>query len=79
MDDSGLQAKLRHEGQVLGSDAMPTPGVVRLGSTLYQRRAEVIRRSEELNRSASAQLDAAAHARVARDRGLHRGLPSLGG
>jgi diguanylate cyclase (GGDEF)-like protein len=49
-----------------GSDAVPAPDVVRLGSALYQRRAEVIRRTEELNRSGNLQLGTAAHASVAR-------------
>ncbi len=66
MDDSRLQVKLKYGSQVPGSDALPAPDVVRLGSALYQRRAEVISRSELLNRSGGLQLDPAAHASVAR-------------
>jgi diguanylate cyclase (GGDEF)-like protein len=66
MDDNRLQVKLKYGSQIAGSDAPPAPDVVRLGSALYQRRAEVISRSEDLNRSGSTQLDPVAHASVAR-------------
>ena len=66
MDDTRLQVKLEYGSQMPGSDAVPSPDVVRLGSALYQRRAEVIRRSEQANRLGSVQLDPDAHASVAR-------------
>jgi diguanylate cyclase (GGDEF)-like protein len=66
MDDSELQVKLKYGSQLPGSDAMPAPEVVRLGTRLYERREEVARRAELLNRAGKHQLDAAAHASVAR-------------
>ncbi|HEX3803838.1 MAG TPA: EAL domain-containing protein [Solirubrobacteraceae bacterium] len=45
---------------------MPAPEVVRLGTRLFERREEVVRRAELLNRAGKLQLDAAAHASVAR-------------
>ncbi len=66
MDDSELQVKLKYGSQLPGSDAMPAPEVVRLGTRLFERREEVVRRAELLNREGKLQLDAAAHASVAR-------------
>jgi diguanylate cyclase (GGDEF)-like protein len=66
MDDSRLQAKRRYAGQEPGSDPIPAPDVVRLGRALYERRADVSRRTEELNRLGSVQLEPAVHASVAR-------------
>ncbi|HWE58975.1 MAG TPA: EAL domain-containing protein [Solirubrobacteraceae bacterium] len=66
MDDNRLQVKLKYGNQLRGSDAVPAADVVRLGRALYQRRAEVISRADELNRRGSLQLDPAAHASVAR-------------
>jgi diguanylate cyclase (GGDEF)-like protein len=66
MDDSELQVKLKYGSEVPGSDATPAPEVVRLGTRLFERRDEVVRRADLLNRSGGLQLDAAAHASVAR-------------
>lgn len=66
MDDNRLQVTLKYEAHRPGSAAMPAPDVVRLGIALYERRDEVARRSEALNRAGAVQLDAAAHASVAR-------------
>ncbi len=45
---------------------MPAPDVVRIGTRLYERRGDVVSRSDVLNRNGKVQLDAAAHASVAR-------------
>ncbi len=66
MDDNRLEVQLTYAGHQPESDAILAQDVVRLGGALYQRRAEVISRTEKLNRSGSMQLDAAAHASVAR-------------
>ncbi len=66
MDDSHLQVKLKYGSQLPGSDAMPAPEVVRIGAQLFQRRDEVVARTEALNQAGSLQLDRAAHASVAR-------------
>jgi diguanylate cyclase (GGDEF)-like protein len=66
MDDNRLQVKLKYGSQLPGSDAIPAPDVVRLGSRLYERRADVIARTELLNRAGPVPLDPAADASVAR-------------
>jgi diguanylate cyclase (GGDEF)-like protein len=66
MDENRLEVKLKYGSQLPGADQVPAPEVVRLGARLYERRDEVVRRSEVLNRKGSVQLDAAAHASVAR-------------
>jgi diguanylate cyclase (GGDEF)-like protein len=66
MDDSRLQVKLEYGSEPGGSDAAPASELLRLGSALYERRTEVISRSDALNRCAGVQLDPAAHASVAR-------------
>ena len=66
MDQNRLEVKLKYGSQLPGTDATPAPEVVRLGTRLYERREEVVRRSEALNRTASVQLDAAAHRQASR-------------
>jgi diguanylate cyclase (GGDEF)-like protein len=66
MDDSPLQVKLKYGRRALGSDTTPAPELVRLGTRLFERRHEVVGRAELLNRAGQLQLDATAHASVAR-------------
>src|SRR5579875_2414956 len=65
MDENHLEEKLKYGSQLPDSD-VPAPDVVRIGARLYDRRADVISRSEVLNRAGRLQLDSAAHASVAR-------------
>ena len=66
MDDSRLEEKHGYGSRLPHRDAPPVPEVVRLGTSLYERRDEVVNRSDVLNRSGSIQLDDAVHASVAR-------------
>ena len=76
MDDNQRRTKSEEVDQVRGRRPAhapgsapaqePAPDVARLGARLYERRAEVVARSEVLNRAGRVQLDAAAHASVAR-------------
>jgi diguanylate cyclase (GGDEF)-like protein len=66
MDDNRPHVKVKYGSQLPGSDAVPAPDVVRLGSRLYDRRADVIARTEVLNSTGSVALASAAHASVAR-------------
>jgi diguanylate cyclase (GGDEF)-like protein len=66
MDDDERGTKSQDAGQVPGHEQVPAPEVAQLGSRLYERRADVVARAEVLNRAGRVQLDAAAHASVAR-------------
>jgi diguanylate cyclase (GGDEF)-like protein len=65
MAENHLEEKLKYGSQLPGSD-VPAPDVVRIGTRLYERRADVVSRSDVLNRTGKVQLDAAAHTSVAR-------------
>ena len=65
MDENHLEEKLKYGSRLPGSN-VPAPDVVRIGARLYERRADVVSRSEVLNRTGRVQLDSAAHTSVAR-------------
>jgi diguanylate cyclase (GGDEF)-like protein len=66
MDDNRPQVKLKYGSQLSGSGAVPAPDVMRLGKRLYDRRVDVMARTEVLNRVGTVALAPAAHASVAR-------------
>jgi diguanylate cyclase (GGDEF)-like protein len=66
MDDNHADMKSKNGSQLPGSDARPGPEVARMGTRLYERRHEVVRRADLLNQASALQLDPSAHASVAR-------------
>jgi diguanylate cyclase (GGDEF)-like protein len=66
MDDNERREKLRDGRAACGREGLPAPELAMLGARLYDRRADVVARSEVLNRAGRVQLDGAAHASVAR-------------
>ena len=66
MDDNQMQVKRKYGTRPSGAEGVPAPDVVRLGARLYERRADVSSRADELNRAGSVQFDAAVHESVAR-------------